>query len=193
VARERIARAGSLATLGEGIASLLTVVTQSLTEPWQSRPASRDTVQQIMALHVYLTPYLSDDDIAVTKDLLRLRGWAVWCLNELGDSFAQAMEYGRRQISEAEQVLGTTHPDTLTDRNNLAAAYRDARRLAEAIALLKRTLTDCEQALGAAHPDTLASCKNLVLSYQAAGRLKEAEELRSRQADEAGGAEPNHG
>ena len=56
VARERQAEDGSLAALGAGVAGLLSVVTQSLAEPWQNRPAARDAVQQIMALHEHLHP-----------------------------------------------------------------------------------------------------------------------------------------
>jgi hypothetical protein len=56
VAVERQAQGGSLAGLGAGIAGLLRVVTESLTEPWQNRPAARDAVQQIMAIHEHLAP-----------------------------------------------------------------------------------------------------------------------------------------
>jgi hypothetical protein len=38
-----------------------------------------------------------------------------------------------------QRVLGDTHPDTLTSRNNLAVAYQAAGRTAEADGLLKRT------------------------------------------------------
>ena len=71
-------------------------------------------------------------------------------------------------------MLGGTHPDTLTARNNLATAYQDAGRLEEAIPLLERTLTDAEQVLGGTHPDTLGSRNNLATAYQDAGRLEEA-------------------
>ena len=173
VARERQAQEGSLAALGAGIADLLSVVTQSLAEPWQNRPAARDAVQQIMALHEHLAPYLDEQDAAVTETLLRLRGWAIWCLNELGGSFAQAIEYGQDLVADCGRVLGDTHPDTLTSRNNLARAYRDAGRLDEAIPLLERTLADREQVLGETHPDTLTSRNNLAAALPgrwAAGR-----------------------
>ena len=174
VARERQAEDGSLATLGAGVAGLLSVVTQSLTEPWQNRPAARDAVQQIMALHEYLEPYLGGQDAALTETLLQLRGWALRCLNDLGDSFAQAIEYGQELVADCERVLGDTHPDTLTSRNNLARAYKAAGRLEEAIPLFERTLADRERVLGADHPDTLASRNNLARAYHDAGRLDEA-------------------
>ena len=64
-----------------------------------------------MALHEHLAPYLGEQNAAaLTETLLRLRGWAIWCLNELGDSFAQAIEYGQGLVADAERVLGDTHP-----------------------------------------------------------------------------------
>ena len=145
VAVERQARDGTLAGLGAGMAELLVAVTESLAEPWQNRAAARDAIQQIMALHEHLAPYLGEQDAALTETLLWLRGWAIWCLNELGDSFAQAIEYGQDLVADREQVLGETHPDTLTSRNNLASAYQAAGRLDEAIPLYERTLADREQ------------------------------------------------
>jgi len=55
-------------------------------------------------------------------------------------------------------------------RNNLAEAYRDAGRAAEAIPLFERTLADRERVLGPDHHDTLTSRNNLANAYQAAGR-----------------------
>jgi len=174
VAAERQAQDGSLAGLGAGIAGLLSVVIQSLAEPWQNRSAARDAVQQIMALHEHLAPYLGEQDAAVTETLLRLRGWSIWCLNELGGSFAQAIEYGQDLVTDRERVLGEAHPDTLGTRNSLARAYRDAGRLEEAIPLLERTLTDRERVLGEAHPSTLTSRNSLAAAYRAVGRAAEA-------------------
>ncbi len=174
VAVERQAQEGSLAGLGAGTAGLLSMVTQALDQPRQNRPAARDTVQQIMVLHEHLAPYLGEPDAALTETLLRLRGWAIGCLNDLGDSFAQAIEYGQSLVADYERVLGETHPSTLTSRSNLAAAYRAAGRLDEAIPLYERTLADREQVLGETHPSTLTSRNNLALAYRAAGRLDES-------------------
>ena len=180
VAVERQAQEGSLAGLGAGTAGLLSMVTQALDQPRQNRPAARDTVQQIMVLHEHLAPYLGEQDAALTETLLRLRGWAIGCLNDLGDSFAQAIEYGQSLVADSERVLGETHPGTLTSRSNLAAAYRAAGRLEEAIPLYERTLADREQVLGETHPGTLTSRSNLAAAYRAAGRLEEAVPLYER-------------
>ena len=180
VAVERQAQDGTLAGLGVGTAELLRAVTGALDEPWQNRPAARDAIQQIMALHEHLTPYLGDQDAALTATLLELRGWVIWCLNALGDSFAQAIQYGRELVTDAERVQGETHPDTLASRNNLAVAYRAAGRLDEAIPLCERTLADCERVLGETHPDTLTSRNNLANVYQDAGRPDKAVPLFER-------------
>ncbi|HEX4103528.1 MAG TPA: tetratricopeptide repeat protein, partial [Pseudonocardiaceae bacterium] len=170
VALERQALRGSLARLGVALAGLLSRVTQSLAEPQRNRPAARDTVQQIMALHEHLTPYLGKGDTAVTKKLLRLRSWAIWCLNQLGDSFALSIEYGPLVVADYERVLGETHPGTLIARDNLASAYLAAGRPDKAIPLIERTLADFERVLGDTHRDTLASRDNLASAYLAAGR-----------------------
>lgn len=67
VAVERQAEAGNLAGIGTGLADLLSVVTASLAEPWQNRAAARDAVQQIMALHEHLAPYLGEQHVALTE------------------------------------------------------------------------------------------------------------------------------
>ena len=180
VAVERQAQDGTLPGLGAGIAKLLAAVTRSLPEPWQNQAAARDAIGQIMALHQHLGPYLSGQDAALTEALLGLRGWALWCLNDLGDSFALAIDYGKNLVADRERVLGDTHPGTLNSRNNLAYAYVEAGRVAEAIPLYERTLTDCERVLGDTHRDTLSSRHNLAYAYRAAGRLAEAIPLDER-------------
>jgi Tetratricopeptide repeat len=91
-----------------------------------------------MALHEHRAHHLDEDDTAVTKALLRLRSWAIRCLNELGDSFAQAIEYGQDLLADCERALGETHPSTLASRDNFANAHQDAGRVDEAAALQNR-------------------------------------------------------
>ena len=156
VAVEQQAQGGSLAGLGTGAAGLLTVVTQSLPQPWRNRPAARDAVQQIMALHQHLAPYLGEQDAALTETtLLRLRGWAIWCLNQLGDSFPHAIEYAQNLVADFERILGDTHPGTLASRNNLARLTGLAGDAAEARAQHEALLPVVERVLGPEHPLTL--------------------------------------
>ncbi|MFK0188363.1 tetratricopeptide repeat protein [Streptomyces rubiginosohelvolus] len=77
-------------------------------------------------------------------------------------------------LAQCEQVLGDTHPNTLTSRNNLAGAYQDAGDLEQAIPLYEATLAQCEQVLGDTHPNTLTSRNNLAGAYQVAGDLERA-------------------
>ena len=77
-------------------------------------------------------------------------------------------------VTQACDVLGPHHPDTLASRNNLASTYWDAGRLDKAIPLYEQTLEDSIRVLGTDHPSTLTSRLNLAGAYQAAGRLDEA-------------------
>nr|WP_260679048.1 tetratricopeptide repeat protein [Actinomyces sp. oral taxon 169] len=77
-------------------------------------------------------------------------------------------------VTQACDVLGPHHPDTLASRNNLASTYRDAGRLDKAIPLYEQTLEDSIRVLGTDHPSTLTSRLNLAGAYQAAGRLDQA-------------------
>ena len=194
VAMEWQARDGTLTGLGAGIAELLGAVTRALPEPWQNRSVARDVIGQIMALHEHLAPHLGDED-ALTETLLRLRGWALWCLLKLGDSFGVAIAYGKDLVADCERLLGGTHSESLQSRSNLAYAYRASGRLAEAIPLFERTLAEREQVLGGAHPDILQSRNNLGAAYQAAGRPAKAIPLFERTLAEReqvlGGAHPD--
>jgi tetratricopeptide (TPR) repeat protein len=201
VIRENLASGGSLTAVCEAAARLLHVQTksrrqsqhedwaatrdlESLAEPWQNRPAARDAIQQIMALHEHLARYLGEQEAGLTRTLLELRGWATWCLAELGDSFTQAIKYGQDLVGDCERVLGPDHRDTMTSRYNLARAYRLAGRLKEPTALLERALTDSERVLGPDDPDTLKYRNSLAYTYRLdddlPGRLEKAIPLLER-------------
>ena len=77
-------------------------------------------------------------------------------------------------VTQACDALGPDHPDTLTLRNSLAGAYRDAGRLDKAITLYEQILEDSINVLGPDHPSTLASRYNLAGAYRASSRLDEA-------------------
>ena len=180
VIRERLARQGRLAAACQAAATVLQARAGSLQQAWQDRLARRDLVEQILAVHEHAAVFSGEDGSDLTLAVLGLRGWALWFLNELGDSAAQAIAVAEPLLADQERVLGPDHPDTLTSQNNLAAAYRAAGRAAEAIALHERTLADRERVLGPDHPDTLQSRNNLALAYRAAGRAAEAIALHER-------------
>jgi hypothetical protein len=68
-------------------------------------------------------------------------------------------------LAESEKSLGDEQQSTLTTRANLASAYQDLGRNADAAVLLERTLADCEQILGPDHPSTLTIRANLAGTY----------------------------
>ena len=100
---------------------------------------------------------------------MRLRGSAVWFLNDLGDSASQAIPGRRAPARRPGTGPGLDHPDTLASRNNLANAHRAAGRFAEAIVLHERTLANRERVLGPDHPSTLASRNNLAAARASQG------------------------
>ena len=143
--------------------------TGSLEQAWQDRPARRDLAEQILAVHEHAAAFSGEDGSDLTQAVLRLRGWALWFLNDLGDSAAQAIQVGEPLLADRERVLGPDHPGTMTSRDNLAAAYWAAGRAAEAIPLHERTLADRERVLGPDHPGTMASRDNLAAARTALG------------------------
>ena len=62
----------------------------------------------------------------------------------------------------------------MRSRNDLARAYREAGRVADAVPLVERTLAARERLFGADHPSTLASRNNLASAYRATGGPAEA-------------------
>jgi hypothetical protein len=132
VTRERHAHDGTLTAVGTKACDLVATAFRLLGEPWQHRAAARDLVRQVIALNDHLTPHIGPGDRALAENLLSRRGWAWWCLNDLADNAAQAVDLGEPLVADIERVLGESHPDTLTSRNNLAAAYRAAGRVGDA-------------------------------------------------------------
>ena len=173
VMREALASGSSLMIVCMAAAQLLEQLAKSLQPKWhEDRGAVRDLVEQIIALSQSSADCLADSDLVAS--VIRLRGVAVWFLNELGDSSAQSILIGEPLLDDMERVLGADHPDTLIMRNNLVNAYQDAGRTSEAIALHEQNLVHQQRVLGADHPDTLTTCNNLAAAYHEAGRISEA-------------------
>jgi transposase-like protein len=173
IIRAKQAAANTFTTACESAAAFLDARAAKLWQTrHQDRPAVRNLVRQITALQDAVSQCPSSDGLA--RSIVRLRGWAVTFLNELGDSPAQAILMAHSLAADQERILGAGHPDTLASRDNLGASYRMAGRADEAIALHEQTLAAGGRVLGADHPDTLASRNNLALAYRAAGRTDEA-------------------
>jgi tetratricopeptide (TPR) repeat protein len=182
VTRERRARERDIVAVGGKAAAMLLTARDSLGEgwPWERRQADRDLVQQIISLNDHLGAYLEPADKPVAETLLSLRSWGLWHLNARRDSPGQAVELGESLVPDQERILGEDHRETLSSRDNLATAYRAARRLDKAVPLLERTLADCRRVLGEADPGTLAVQGNLAAAYREAGRADEAVPLLER-------------
>jgi tetratricopeptide (TPR) repeat protein len=173
VIRENLAAGNSLVAACEAAADLLDGQVASLKQSLhEDRAATRDLVEQIMALDESCARCPPGSDLVT--HLIRLRWWAVWFLNRLGDSPAQVIVVGERLLADQERVLGPDHPDTLTSRDELGVAYLNAGRTDEAITFHQQTLAARERVLGPDHPDTLTSRHNLATAYQDLGPSDEA-------------------
>ncbi|MEV6400830.1 tetratricopeptide repeat protein, partial [Streptomyces sp. NPDC051907] len=107
----------------------------------------------------------ADTDTDTTACLLSDAGLF---LTDLGSS-TRGIKRLERARTASERLLGADHPGTLTTRDNLALAYRQAGDPARAVPLFEQTLADKVRVLGADHPDTLTTCNNLALAYEEAG------------------------
>jgi tetratricopeptide (TPR) repeat protein len=86
----------------------------------------------------------------------------------------RADQVGEPLVVDSERVLGPDHHSTLASRDNLALAYREAGRAAEAIPLFEQTPDRPGAGAGPGPPQHLAPRDNLAAAYRAAGRCAEA-------------------
>jgi tetratricopeptide (TPR) repeat protein len=179
VVRDLLAQQGRLAAVCRAAASVLDARAAALAGS-PDRAAVRDIIEQMTALRGNAAGPMTETDDELARISLSLRFWMLHHLNKLGDSAPQAIAVGEPLVAHFEQVLGPDHPDTLTARDSLAAAYEAAGRAAEAIPLYEQTLAACERLLGADHPRTLNSRSSLAVAYLGAGRLDEAIPLLER-------------
>ena len=106
--------------------------------------------------------------------LTRLRSLALNHLVELGDTMPHAIAIGEPLIADLDRLLGPDDPDTVRARNDLARAYRETGRVADAVPLVEQVLAARERLFGADDPRTLASRNNLASAYRATGRAADA-------------------
>jgi tetratricopeptide (TPR) repeat protein len=136
-------------------------------------PGTWSRCERLLSHVVAVTAHAAD---AASVESALLLNRAGLYLTGRGDFGAAADTY-ERALKALEAVRGPEHPDTLTCRNNVASAYQEAGRLAEATPLYEDTLSARERILGPEHPDTLISANNLARAYRVAGRLAEATPL----------------
>ncbi len=174
VVRERRVADGTLTAVGAKAVALLRAAAAPLDETWRQRSAARDLVQQTTALNDFLAPQLGPEDGPLARALINRRAWALWCLDELGDSASQAIDLGEELVVEFERVLGAAHIETVRVRSSLAIAYWHAGRVDDAAPLLESTLADRVRSLGKDHLDILRARNNLALVYEDTGQLEKA-------------------
>ncbi|HEY6294590.1 MAG TPA: tetratricopeptide repeat protein [Streptosporangiaceae bacterium] len=172
VVREGLARHGQLPLVCRVAARVLEERADALGEA-RDRPGIRDILQQVAAL-LDNTAWVADAaDQELADARLRLRYLVLSRLIELGDS-AQAIAFGQELTADLERKLGRDHPDTLSVRHRLAAAYRSAGRPDIAIAMLEVNLAARERVLGADHPDTARTRDELAGAYRKGGEVARA-------------------
>jgi hypothetical protein len=115
VIRDGLARRGRLAAACRFAASVLDTRAKSLVGS-SDRQAVRDIPQQVEALYCLAneTGLIGGGDSELVTLLLSPRFWALYHLNDLGDSALQAIAVGEPLIADVERVLGPDHEDALT-------------------------------------------------------------------------------
>jgi tetratricopeptide (TPR) repeat protein len=76
-----------------------------------------------------------------------------------------------------EELLGASHPETISSLSSLGLLYQSRGRYDEAETLFKQALEAARREFGTGHPDTLTGTNNLASLYQSRGRYDEAERL----------------
>jgi tetratricopeptide (TPR) repeat protein len=170
--RDRLAEQQRLPAECQAAAAVLEARSEALAGA-PDRPAMLDLPDQVRALRDVVGGLPGGPDAELAVALLRLRGWALYHLNALGDQARRAIVIGEPLVTDTERVLGPEDPDTLAAQNNLANAYQMAGRIDEAIALHEQVVAGRERVLGPDHPDTVAARNNLAAAYRSAGRTED--------------------
>jgi tetratricopeptide (TPR) repeat protein len=162
---------GSLAdTLGTAAGMLRMVIPTEADHQVAYRGVWHQLAPQVRALREHL-PRTVPTPVAVA--VLALGWWLLYHLAEVSDH-QQAIAVGETLAADAERLHGNDHRITLSIRNSLAIAYREAGRLAEAISMFEQVLPIRQRVLGEEHPDTLGTHNNLAIACQVARRAPEA-------------------
>jgi len=66
-------------------------------------PGPSDLVEQILAVHEHAALFSGESGSDLAQAVLRLRGWALWFLNDLGDSAAQAIAVDEPLLADRER------------------------------------------------------------------------------------------
>jgi len=173
VIRAGLAQQGRLGPAGQVAASAVEGSVAALPEH-PDHAAVMDMLAQVAALAENAGTAVDDAGEQVPTMLTRLRSLALNHLVELGDAMPHAIAIGEPLTADLDRLLGPDDPDTIRARNDLARAYRETGRVADAVPLVEQILAARERLFGADDPRTLASRNNLASAYRATGRAADA-------------------
>jgi len=173
VIRAGLAQQGRLGPAGRAAASAVEGSVAALAKH-PDHAAVMEMLAQVAALAENAGTAVDDAGEQVPTMLTRLRSLALNHLVELGDAMPHAIAIGEPLTADLDRLLGPDDPDTIRARNDLARAYRETGRVADAIPLVEQVLAARERLFGADDPRTLASRNNLASAYRATGRAADA-------------------
>jgi tetratricopeptide (TPR) repeat protein len=168
VVRDQLRQAGDTRPICQAVVAVAAAFPADLAVP-QSWPSARRLVAHAQVLARQPVAALAD----CSNHAISLMNRVVLYRLHAGDH-TELATVALGAVHLATELLGSEHPDTLTARANLAAAYAFDGRIADAIALEERVVADGERLLGPEHPDTLTARGNLASSYRSVGRTAEA-------------------
>ncbi|MFJ7209622.1 tetratricopeptide repeat protein [Streptomyces sp. NPDC098789] len=150
---------------------LAATVADALGSIWPPTDLPRELAQALRANTTMLRQYAEEQ-------LWRDGVHPVIVLNGLslraGGLHHDAHSYWASITERAVRALGSDHPDTITARANLAAAYRNLGRHHDALTVQEAVHSDLERLLGHEDPDTLRARANLAVTYHQLGRHHDA-------------------
>jgi tetratricopeptide (TPR) repeat protein len=173
VIRAGLARQGRLGPASRVAASAVEGSVAALAKH-PDHAAVMEMLDQVAALAESAGTAADDPGEQLPAMLTRLRSLALNHLVELGDTMPHAIAIGEPLIADLDRLLGPDDPDAVRARNDLARAYRETGRVADAIPLVEQVLAARERLLGGSDPRTLASRNNLASAYRATGRAADA-------------------
>ncbi|MER6669702.1 tetratricopeptide repeat protein [Amycolatopsis japonica] len=151
-----------------------------------------DALRQLWPVNDHIATDLLTTLLANTTTLAKVAGDSLWqsggttLLYTAGLSLLRcrldtaAIDHWRETAARARRALGNDHTDSLVARGNLASAYGQAGRAADAIAIQEQVVHDFDRVLGEDHPQTLAAWAVLGSVYYKAGRTKDALAIQER-------------
>ena len=172
VIRAGLARQGRLGPACRAAASAVEGSVALANHP--DHAAVAEMLGQVSALAENAGTAADDSGEQLAAMLTRLRSLGLNHLVELGDTMPHAIAIGEPLIADLDRLLGPDDPDTVRARNDLARAYRETGRVADAVPLVEQVLAARERLFGADDPKTLASRNNLASAYRATGRAADA-------------------